>query len=89
MDWSLVLVSQGIEPELQQRDDGAHSELLVPAEQFSRSLQILEQYQRENRHRRWQRPFPRTRILFDWQSLGWGLLMCVLFALQVGVRLRD
>lgn len=83
MDWSLVLVSQGIEPELHQRDSESHSDLLVPADQLSRSLQILEQYQRENRHRRWQRPLPRTRILFDWQSLGWGLLMCVLFWLQV------
>ncbi|MBL9169671.1 MAG: rhomboid family intramembrane serine protease [Verrucomicrobiales bacterium] len=83
MDWSLVLVSQGIEPELLQRDAQPYPDLLVPAEELSRSLQILEQYQRENRHRRWQRPLPRTRILFDWQSLGWGALVCILFAFQM------
>ena len=82
MDWSLVLFSQGIESELHEGVPGSGAELRVAVEQHARCLLILEQYQRENRHRRWQRPVPRTGFLFDWQSVGWGVLMCLFFALQ-------
>lgn len=82
MDWSLVLFSQGIESELHEAVPGSGVELRVAVEQHARCLLILEQYQRENRHRRWQRPVPRTGFFFDWQSVGWGMLMCLLFALQ-------
>lgn len=82
MDWSLVLFSQGIQSELHETVPGRGAELRVAAEHHARCLQILEQYQRENRHRRWQRPVPRTGFVFDWQSLGWGVLLCVLYSLQ-------
>lgn len=83
MDWALVLVSQGIEAELQRNGEESDLDLWVPADQLARSLQILDQYQRENRHRRWQRLLPRTKIVFDWQSLGWAILMCLLFWIQM------
>ncbi len=83
MDWSLVLVSQGIEPELHASIDGSPAELRVSVPEFERARQILAQYERENRHRRWRQQVTRTGLVYDWQSVGWGILLGVLYLLSV------
>ena len=49
MDWSLVLISQGIEVTIDPGDEGAGWGLLVPRQDCARALQTLRQYRRENR----------------------------------------
>ena len=49
MDWSLVLVSQGIETIIQNSEDGSGWGLLVPATDLGRATESLRQYHLENR----------------------------------------
>jgi membrane associated rhomboid family serine protease len=73
MDWSLVLVSQGIETAIEQGETGW--ELLVPVAEYEHALATLHQYQHENRHWRWQRQVFKGGLVFDWASLSWVILL--------------
>lgn len=83
MDWSLVLVSQGIEVAVYPRSDG-QAELRVPAFQLQSALSSIQAYVDENRFRRWQRPVPHAGWLFDVQSVAWVLLVAIFYLLQSG-----
>jgi len=70
MDWSLVLVSQGIETTMQRDADGRWS-LVVASKDSERAFKALRLYQAENRNWPWHQhlTWPETR--FDWACLGW------------------
>jgi rhomboid protease GluP len=79
MDWSLVLVSQGIESTIEQDSEGAGFALLVSTKDFQPALTAIRQYRLENRGWRWRRLLLRPGVLFDWGSLAWVLLICVFY----------
>lgn len=82
MDWSLVLVSQGIETAIDAGPVGGAWRLRVAERDLGRSRAVLRQYWRENRRRRWQRPVSGTGLLFDGRSVFWFLLMLAVFFLD-------
>ena len=52
MDWSLVLVSQGIETRIEFNEE-AGWQLAIPEHELERARDILQQYQAENRQWPW------------------------------------
>ena len=88
MDWSLVLVSQGIEATIDPGEDGAGWGLLVTRQDYTQALRTLRLYHLENRAWPWQQPVFRPGLLFDWGSLAWVLLTGVFYWLnsQIGLH---
>jgi len=84
MDWSLVLASQGIETAIEQNEDGTGWGLLVPSAEEQKAQQAIRQYRIENRRWPWRRELFEQGILFDWASLGWVSLVCLLFLVSNG-----
>jgi membrane associated rhomboid family serine protease len=80
MDWSLVLVSQGIETVIAQND--TTWELLVPVGEYEQAIAALRQYRHENRHWTWQRQVFKGGLVFDWASLSWVILLLFFNALD-------
>jgi Uncharacterized membrane protein (homolog of Drosophila rhomboid) len=80
MDWSLVLISQGIESTIEQSEDLGWA-IQVEPHQYAAAEQTIQQYQAENHHWRWRRPVV-AEMFFDWTALGWVSLMIVFFWLQ-------
>src|SRR5215471_9643135 len=89
MDYSLVLVSQGIDATIQRSKDGTGWSLLVMADQYLRALEAITQYRLENRGWPWQQKVLAERFLFDWGSLGWLFLIMLFFWLSANGGLRD
>lgn len=88
-EWSLVLLSQGIESLADSTPEtGWHIEL--PPEDFGRALRILRQYKLENRLRRIVQPSG-TKLRFDWSNTWFFVLLLVVFALSEmpGSTLRE
>jgi len=77
MDWSLVLVSQGIDTAIDHNEEAGWG-LLVTAEEHERALDVLKQYRTENRRWPWRRTMQQD-VLFDFASAGWVLLI-ILFS---------
>src|SRR3954453_2110124 len=69
MDWSLVLVSQGIESTLDRAEAGGGWGLLVNTKDYPAALKSLRQYQLENRGWPWRQALPWPALRFDWASL--------------------
>jgi rhomboid protease GluP len=84
MDWSLVLLSQGIEPTIVRPDEelGLGWGLVVASEAHEQALHAIRQYQHENRGWPWQQKIFRPGIIFDWGSLAWALLLILFFAIN-------
>ncbi|HWX19478.1 MAG TPA: rhomboid family intramembrane serine protease [Candidatus Binatia bacterium] len=82
MDWSLVLVSQGIESRIEFAEDGGGWHLMVSAPDLDRALEAIRLYQLENRRWTWRRELFQPGLLFDWASLAWVLLLAVFFWLS-------
>src|SRR5215469_11552520 len=81
MDWSLVLVSQGIETTIDFNEEtGWH--LAIPENEIQRARAALQQYQDENRQWPWRQKIPGGSVLFDWGSMAWVMLVCFFFWLQ-------
>ena len=74
MDWSLVLVSQGIETTIDSTEESGWS-LIVSGPDYERAVAVLKQYQLENRHWPWRQKVSPKGVLFDWGSVGWMLLV--------------
>jgi len=89
MDWSLVLVSQGIETAIEKGADGAGWGLLVAQRDFERAVKSLRLYHLENRSWPWQQPVFRQAFLFDWGSVAWVLLAAVFFWLSAHGNLES
>jgi rhomboid protease GluP len=81
MDWSLVLISQGIESTIDLSEDSSWGLTLV-SKDHALALRILEQYRAENRHWPWRQKLTSKGVLFDWASLGWVLLVGIFFWIQ-------
>jgi rhomboid protease GluP len=79
MDWSLVLVSQGIESSIERTADGTHWMLVVSADDFHSALSAIHHYRLENRRWGWRRQLLRPGLLFDWSSLAWVFLLLVFY----------
>ena len=82
MDWSLVLVSQGIESAIEYAEDGMGWGLLVATEDYQSALNSIRQYRLENRGWPWQREIFAQGFLFDTGSLVWGIVMVLFFWLS-------
>ena len=81
MDWSLVLISQGIEATIDRETERGWG-LMVTEQDYKRATGILEQYRLENRHWPWRQKLPANGGLFDWASLGWVSVVSVFFWIQ-------
>ncbi|MDB6068538.1 MAG: rhomboid-related rane protein [Pedosphaera sp.] len=90
MDWSLVLVSQGIETAIEQSADGGGWALVTSRADHGAALRTLRQYGLENRGWPWRQTLPWTRAHFDWGSVAWIALL-IFFHWFASVRpgLRD
>ena len=82
MDWSLVLVSQGIEAIIEPPTQEHGWQLIIPAPEYTRARRAVRQYVTENRRVPWVRELPWTGLLFDGRSLIWLFLFCAIFALS-------
>jgi rhomboid protease GluP len=81
MDWSLVLLSQGIESTIQ-HDPEAGWGLLVDSRESEPAISAIHLYQSENRHWPWRQEVFQPGLLFDWASLAWALLLALFFWLS-------
>src|SRR5690242_6062810 len=82
MDWSLVLVSQGIESTIDYSPDGAGWGLLIAQQDQGPAEEAIRLYRLENRSWPWRREIFQPGLLFDWTSLAWALLVCVFFSIS-------
>jgi len=85
MDWSLVLVSQGIATSIEFSPESGW-ELAISTAEYERALEVLRQYQLENRGWRWRPKFFERDVLFDWGSLAWVVLICAFYLLSEQAR---
>src|SRR5262245_10127044 len=81
MDWSLALVSEGIETTIDFNEESGWR-LLVSEQDYERALNTIQLYRLENRHWPWRRKISRKGVLFDWGSLGWVALIGLFFWMQ-------
>ncbi|MDB6125970.1 MAG: Rhomboid family protein [Pedosphaera sp.] len=80
MDWSLALVSQGIETTIEHPGDDNGWNLVVAAGDYENALKTLRQYRVENRHwPPWQQALPWPEIHFDWGSVVWAILLSLFY----------
>src|SRR5947208_1983219 len=79
LDWSLVLVSQGIETTIEPASEEEGWRLLVSGQDCQRALQALRQYKAENRAPVWRQELPWKGLIFDWRNLAWFLVLAVIF----------
>jgi membrane associated rhomboid family serine protease len=76
MDWSLVLISQGIESTIERSaDESAEWGLRVNSNHYAQALQILRQYKIENRGFAWQHELRWPGMRFDFACLFWAVLL--------------
>ena len=81
LDWSVVLLSQGIESTIERAsEDGGGWRLIVDGNDSQRALQALRQYKVENRAPIWRHNLPWTGVVFDWRSVAWFVLLSAIFA---------
>lgn len=88
MDWSLVLLSQGIESTIDHAAEPDQWGLVVNGRESQRALQVLRQYRKENLGWPWQREVLRPGLLFDWGSVAWALLLVFFYWLQGETQIR-
>lgn len=82
MDWSLVLVSQGIEAMIERDAESGAWRLVVEAPDYPRAIGAIRQYHAENRQRRWQQTLPWTGLVFDWRCIVPILIFVCLFVVE-------
>jgi rhomboid protease GluP len=79
MDWSLVLISQGIESTIEYSEELGGWGLLIGLPEQERALTAIRTYRLENRRWHWRQPVFEPGIFFDWASLGWVLVLGFFF----------
>jgi membrane associated rhomboid family serine protease len=89
LDWSLVLISQGIESVLSRRDEDAVWLLEVAGPDEERARQSLAAYERENATT-WKTELPGAGLLFDRRAALWWLVVALFYGWQsrAGIDLR-
>ena len=88
MDWSLVLVSQGIETTIDEAEDGSGWGLLVAGQDYGTAISVIRQYHLENRGWPWQQQVFRPGFLFDWGALAWAVLAGLFYWLGTTTDLK-
>lgn len=86
MDWSLVLISQGIGSTIERVAESDLWQLVLDAPDHERALQAIRQYHAENRRNIWRQPLPWTGLVFDWRSLLPLIIFVFLFAVEATGR---
>lgn len=81
LDWSLALVSQGIESILDSNPDTGWG-LIVEEQDHPRACAVIQQYQKENPRWPWQQKIILPELAFDWGCLAWVFLTGVFFWLS-------
>jgi membrane associated rhomboid family serine protease len=82
-DWSVVLLSQGIESTIQSGPQDGQWVLVVDRADYARAVRILRVYITENKRPVWVQPLPWSGgLVFDWRSPVWFVLLAVLFFLS-------
>jgi rhomboid protease GluP len=71
MDWSLVLVSQGIEPIIEFDAETRKWELLVLPQEFDKSEEAIRQYRLENRGWGWRHELPGSQLEIHAGAVFW------------------
>jgi rhomboid protease GluP len=89
MDWSLVLLSQGIESTIDYTEQDAPWGLLVSGADHGRAREAIRLYRLENPRWPWQREVLRAGLVFDWGSLAWAGLAVVFYWMSARVDLRS
>jgi membrane associated rhomboid family serine protease len=82
MDWSLVLISQGIESVIDHPGQGAGWALHVAPVDHASAIEAIRLYQAENRGWGLRREVFQPGLLFDWVSIVWAGLLCALYWLN-------
>src|SRR5262245_21253093 len=81
MDWSLVLVSQGIESVIQQTETGWA--LAVDPNEYQRALRTLRHFIVENRGwAAWRQTLPWPEVTFHWGATIWCAVFIVSYWLS-------
>lgn len=89
MDWSLALVSQGIETTIDFSEDAGWG-LVVPAQDYEHALAVIRLYRTENLHWPWRKKISSHEFLFDWGALAWVFLISAFYWLgENGANLHD
>ena len=86
MDWSLVLVSQGIESTVEHDAESGRWRLVISRAEVSRAVNAIRLYTLENRRRRWQLSVPGTGLLFDWRCLACLFFFVLVFVFEATGR---
>jgi len=86
MDWSLVLVSQGIEATIERDPETYVWRLLVDAPDYPVAMRAIRDYRAENRQQIWQQQLPWTGLVFDWRCLVPIALFVFLFTVEATGR---
>src|SRR4051794_26810337 len=82
MDWSLALISQGIESAVQRAEEPAGWVVQVASAEYEAALDTIHLYQAENRGWGLRREVFQPGLLFDWVSVVWSGLLCVFYWLS-------
>jgi rhomboid protease GluP len=79
MDWSLVLLSQGIENTIERSLETHQWQLTVPQLEYQRAIQAIKQFHLENKRTAWVREIPWSGLLFDWRATVWALIVIAIY----------
>lgn len=82
LDWSLVLVSQGIDTSIGCDPEVNSWQLIVPLNDHAQALRALTQYRSENQFRPWRQELPWTGLLFDGRSAVCMLPFVLLYTIE-------
>ena len=89
MDWSLVLLSQGIDPVIDCAGDSASWGLIVSVDVYQSAQAAIHLYELENRRWPWRRELFQPGLLFDWGSLAWVALLGFFYWMDTHADLRS
>src|SRR3954471_23690936 len=81
MDWSVVLLSQGIEAIVERNEEGLGWRIVVEPHDLARANEVLQIYRQENRTGRWVQRIPWSELVFDARSVVWFALLIAVFCL--------
>ena len=84
MDWSLALVSQGIETTIVFSEEAGWG-LIVPAQDHEHALEVIRLYRTENLHWPWRKRISKHDYLFDWGAVAWVFLISKFFWLDESI----
>jgi membrane associated rhomboid family serine protease len=77
LDWSLVLLSQGIESTIQRATEEHGWQLHLEPGDYARAVATLRSYRHENSRPTWQHVLPGTGLTFDFRAIVWFLLLAL------------